>query len=433
MSVTVGRAWRDAQAVRQGKKVPDRWLVTVFFRFDDGTLVRDRTVVGEGTAIPIRTERLAKDWGEKRERELYAKGPPTKEAKIASGESVTDWYGRYYLAAEKGEVGRKNRGRPQAAIEDRKARFKKFIEPEIGHLAMRAVTPNHLRAIVEKLDEQVRLRIAFYESGEEQTGQKPGISAKTAAHIWSEVTAGLKEAVGSKRADLRIEGMTNPTIGVLGPTKTDERVQAALYPSEVVKLLGCERILLWRRRLYCMAIYTGARLSELGRITAAHVDFKHNMIQIVGKKTQVATRRVPIEPALRPLLKVLVKERPEGPLVDIPRSDGGSGASALINEDLGKAKVTRKDLFLDDANHMPFTFHGCRHTAVTHAYIAGRDETFLRIVYGHVHSEMTRRYLDSVALAKATFGTPFPPLPPSVTGVAKVIKLASQKSASHHC
>ncbi|AKU95761.1 hypothetical protein AKJ09_02425 [Labilithrix luteola] len=140
-----------------------------------------------------------------------------------------------------------------------------------------------------------------------------------------------------------------------------------------------------------------------------------------------ATRHVPIEPALRPLLKILVEERPAGPLVDCPRSDGGSGASALINEDLARAKVTRADLVRDDAQHMPFTFHGCRHTAVTHAYIAGSDETFLRIVYGHVHSEMSRRYLDSAALAKATFGTPFPRLPPRITAGVKVIKLASQK------
>jgi integrase len=180
---------------------------------------------------------------------------------------------------------------------------------------------------------------------------------------------------------------------------------------------------MWRRRLYAMAIYTGARLSELRRITAAHVDFEHGTIRIVGTKSEAAMRRVPIEASLRPLLKVLVKERPEGPLVNCPNSDGGSGASALINEDLARAKVTRAELLLDDAHHLPFTFHGCRHTAVTHAYLAGRDETYLKIVYGHTHSEMTRRYLDAMALTRSTFGTPFPPLPASLLGGARVIRL----------
>jgi hypothetical protein len=124
-------------------------------------------------------------------------------------------------------VGRKNRGRPQAAVDDRRARFTKFIEPEIGHLAMRDVTPNHLRGIVEKLDDRVRERIAFYErdDADDFTGHKPGLSGKTAAHVWSEVTAGFNEACRSKRSDLRIEALVNPRIGVAPPIKMDEREQ----------------------------------------------------------------------------------------------------------------------------------------------------------------------------------------------------------------
>jgi integrase len=405
-----------------------KFEVKIQFRWPDGAVFRKRFVVGDGTAYPIRSERQARNFGETRERELFAKGPANREEVIASSESVSKWFGRYYKAAQLGIVGRKNRGRPQAAIEDRQARFRNWIEPDIGSLPMCAVTATHLRKIVAKLDEEIRRRVAFYADDDRPSGAKPGIASKTGAHIWSEITSGFSEACGSKIAALRIEDLTNPTLGVFPPMRTDERVQAALYPSEVTSLLACEDVLMWRRRLYAMAIYTGARLSELGRMTAAHVDFEHGMIQILGKKTLVATRRVPIEPELRPLLKLLVKERPEGPLVDCPRSDGGSGASALINEDLPKAGVTREELLLDDAHHQPFTFHGCRHTAITHAYVAGRNETFLKIVYGHTHSEMTRRYLDAVALTRSTFGTPFPPLPPSILGGAQVIDLAARRA-----
>ncbi len=79
MSVTITRTWNDAKAIKQGKPVPSRWLVTVYFKWDDGKPVRDRTTVGDGTAIPLRTERLAREWGERRERELFAKGPPNKD------------------------------------------------------------------------------------------------------------------------------------------------------------------------------------------------------------------------------------------------------------------------------------------------------------------------------------------------------------------
>jgi len=97
MSVTVGRTWRDARDAKNGKSVPGRWLVTIYFKFTDGSVVRDRTVVGEGTSVPVRTERLAREWGERRERELYAKGParsdePTSRSNVPTVDAFsTPW------------------------------------------------------------------------------------------------------------------------------------------------------------------------------------------------------------------------------------------------------------------------------------------------------------------------------------------------------
>ncbi len=135
------------------------------------------------------------------------------------------------------------------------------------------------------------------------------------------------------------------------------------------------------------------------------------MVRVRGKKTTAAKRTVPIEPSLRPLLEALVDERPRGALLDVPRPDGKGGASDLVKRDLERAGLTRPDLFRDDAEHMPFTFHGLRHTCITHWTVAGRDQLFLLTAAGHTDVGMTRRYLAAASSLSAKFGQPHPPLP----------------------
>lgn len=124
---------------------------------------------------------------------------------------------------------------------------------------------------------------------------------------------------------------------------TRVRSQEALYPSEVRQLLSCEEIPLPRRRCYAVAIYTAMRRSELERLEAAHIDCEHGVITVQGTKSNAARRQIPIEPALLPLLKQLVKERPSGPLLDVPDAHGHHGAAAITKMDLdeGQAHPTR--------------------------------------------------------------------------------------------
>ncbi len=63
---------------------------------------------------------------------------------------------------------------------------------------------------------------------------------------------------------------------------------------------------------------------------------------------------------------------------------------------------------------MPFTFHGLRHTAITHWAVAGRDAKWLLLVAGHSDEAMTMRYLDKAAVVRGQFGTPHPVLPPEL-------------------
>jgi hypothetical protein len=72
---------------------------------------------------------------------------------------------------------------------------------------------------------------------------------------------------------------------------------------------------------------------------------------------------------------------------------------------------------------MPFTFHGLRHTAITHWAMAGKSQLFLLTVAGHMDVTMTKKYLGKAASVSAKFGTPHPPLPANILGGAEVIVL----------
>jgi hypothetical protein len=79
---------------------------------------------------------------------------------------------------------------------------------------------------------------------------------------------------------------------------------------------------------------------------------------------------------------------------------------------------------------MPFTFHGLRHTAITHWAVAGKSQLFLLTVAGHMDVTMTKKYLGKAASVSAKFGQPHPPLPASILGGADVVPLlARSKSA----
>jgi integrase len=157
------------------------------------------------------------------------------------------------------------------------------------------VTAADLRRIVQKLDEQVATRLRYYEaqsaSDEERNGRKPGLSAKSAQNIWSLCTAGFGEACSSKLDSLRVLEQ-DPTDGVQPPTSGDDREQAALYPSEVVQLLSCSKIPARRRITYFVAMYVGARRSELARMQAEDVDLEHGMIAIRGGARRSSRRFV---------------------------------------------------------------------------------------------------------------------------------------------
>jgi integrase len=153
------------------------------------------------------------------------------------------------------------------------------------------------------------------------------------------------------------------------------------------------------------------------------IDFEHERITVRGSKSDAAYREIPIEPALLPLLRKMAKELKTGPLLQVPSGQGRNGTADLMKVDLERAKLTRGALYRDDAHMMPFTFHGLRHTAITHWAVAGKSQLFLLTVAGHMDITMTKKYWGKAASVSAKFGTPHPALPASILGGADVIVL----------
>lgn len=191
-------------------------------------------------------------------------------------------------------------------------------------------------------------------------------------------------------------------------------------------------------------VTAGMRRGELARLYASDVDTEHDQLRVRGTKTAAAKRTIPFDPELRPLLDVLVAEegarlalaRAEGeraadaPLLDIPRGDGKGGAADLTRADLARADLARADLTRDDDSHMPFTFHGLRHTCITHWAVSGKGELFLLTAGGHADVTMTKRYVAAASSVSSKFGTPHPPIPPSLLGAGEPIRKAQESPQS---
>jgi integrase len=344
-------------------------------------------------------------------------------------DTVNEWFSRYYLAATKGEVGRKNRGAPQVTALERERKFLHWISPIIGTKSMVTIGPNDLRAVVRKLDDAIRTRLRFYETATPEqarrTGHKPGISAKAARNIWGECTNAFREACSSKIETLRVRD-DDPTRGVQPPLMTDAREQAALYPSELLALLSApaDKVPTYRRILYAVAAYTGLRAGELRGLVPEAVDFEHGVLNVrrqsrAGKlartKTAAGRRQVPIEAELAPLLEVLVDLAADGePLLRIPPPED---CAELVRKDLIAAGCDREELFADDAERHHFTFHGLRHTCLTHWAVAGKGVQFLSAA-GHTDLATTQGYVDVALMVSGGFGQPHPPIPGNLVAEA---------------
>jgi integrase len=278
---------------------------------------------------------------------------------------------------------------------------------------VRTFTSADVERLVEALDQKIRL----------DEDDEHHLSWKTASNVWVLVSKMGKDLVNAKRRDLRVRE-DNPAERVHAPERGSRPAKQYLYPSEFELLVGCKGIDLAFRTLYAMATYTYMRSNELAALGWDDVDLAHNVIHItksvdrathkVKSTKSGTTRRIPIEPALRPVLSRLHQERDgESAVLWMPDHED---RAILLRQHLELAGVKRAELFTSDAQRRHITFHDLRATGITWAAVRGDDPLRIKQRAGHLGFSTTEIYIREAENLREGFGEAFPALPPELTG-----------------
>jgi integrase len=297
------------------------------------------------------------------------------------------------------------------------ALLERHLLPELGEFDVRHVARDDLKRLVGKLDAKVK-------RGNSDDG-KP-FSAKTAINAWGVARALFRDAQRAKDVTLCVRE-DNPADGVARPDAGAKKAKTYLWPSEFDALVRAERMPRRWRRLFALAVYMYARAGEISALTWDAVDLEHGAVLIhvaedrVRKRGVRATktetaRRIPIEPALLPLLRAMHEQAGgKGRVFKMPSVGILSRKLKLY---LKRAGVTRSDQFKSDATRKAITFHDLRATGIT--WMAARGDDPLRIMQraGHADFETTKIYMREAENLAATFGDVFPVLPVDLMGFA---------------
>ncbi len=314
-------------------------------------------------------------------------------------------------------------------------RYKNYVAPVIGTKAIREVTPNNLREVVQRLDETV---------------QQDKLSWRTANKVWALTTKLFSDACGSKVTALRVRE-DNPAKSVKGPDRGEKKSKQWLYPSEVLALLSHELVPVRWRLLYALAVYLYLRPGELAALDWSDVNLEHGFVNVHRsldlkidtksgvkphqkrhrhfellskadsmKATKTGTaRRVPIHPSLMPLMKALHEQaKGKGPVIELPSVDG---LADTLRGHLTRAGVTRSDLHKDVATSKRVTFYDLRATGITWEVLAGTPHVSVMQRAGHEQFQTTLGYIREADAVGINAGTPFPQLPETLLREGRIV------------
>lgn len=136
--------------------------------------------------------------------------------------------------------------------------------------------------------------------------------------------------------------------------------------------------------LYIIVIFslaTGARKSEIMKLTWKDVDFERN-VAVLYKTKNGETRALPVVAYLKELLQELYKNRREDTTLIFPRKDGQKPVSIRKAWDTSLKKAEVED----------FRFHDLRHCAASYLAMNGATLAEIAAVLGHKTLAMVKRY-----------------------------------------
>ncbi len=371
----------DAKTIPVGVRVSKANGRRQFIRFDPGTTREEALALAPVLAARVRH---AVDAG--------------------TDETVSEYAARWLTERERRGIG---------TVGHDRGRLRKHVLPILGLLDVRTFGREDVERVVEDLDRKILLD----EDHEEHLGWK------TASNVWVLVSRMCKDMVDAKRRDLRVRE-DYPAARVRPPERGEPPAKQYLYPSEFSRLVSCPAIDVDFRTLYAVAVYTYARSNELAALTWDDVDLEHGVIHITksidretrkvkGTKTGT-TRRIPIEPALRPVLERLRAQSAQARgkrakhVLWMPDHED---RAILLRQHLRTAQVTRAELFESDAHRKHVTFHDLRATGITWCAVRGDDPLRIKQRAGHKAFSTTEIYIREAENLREGFGEPFPTLP----------------------
>jgi integrase len=211
----------------------------------------------------------------------------------------------------------------------------------------------------------------------------------------------------------------NPSVDVRGPDEGVKKSKSYIFPAEFMALISCERVPIRWRRLFTLAVYTYTRAAELEALELEDIDFERRLIHIHRaidrtndgdvKETKTNNpRRIPIEPALMPLLEVMQAEATGRRVLTMPPV---CDLAPRLRQYLEWAGVGRAELFANDATRKQMTFHDLRATGITWMAIRGDEPIKIMRRASHENIATTMGYVREAENLEHPVGEVFPPLP----------------------
>jgi integrase len=402
------------------EEVDGRVYARVTVTLEDGRKVRRRVRL-DATMTKREARREAKRLSKDAESYVFEpeRGGPAKPLPSRSTLTVEDFHARW-------ADDRERRGR----VSER-GRYDVHIKPVLGSKLIVKITKDDARRLSAELDEKVLANELHW---------------TTAVKAWGVATKMFKDAVESKVATLRVLDV-NPFAGVRGPERGVKKSKQWLYPSEVTKLLACQDVPIRWRRLYALSVYLYTRPEELAALECEDVNLEHGYVfihravdlrtgEIKPTKTK-RTRKVPIKPALVPLLSQFVAAYRTGPII---RSEAENreiehglppveDLAATLRAHLLRAGVPRTDLHAKTTTTKRMTFYDLRATGITWEAVAKTEMLTIMQRAGHDEPKTTLGYIREAESVGVQVGTPFLTLP---SELLETPITASDKGLSDH-
>ena len=284
------------------------------------------------------------------------------------------------------------------------ARYREIVEkniiPKLGHVPVRKLTAVHIEAFEAELQREgwvkARAKQKVKEGEEAPIQEKRGLSAQTALHVHRTLSQALGHAV-------RLGVLFKNPARQVKPPRPPSREIKILDKNEITTLLNAAKAV----GLYVpvlVAVTTGMRRGELLALrwsdidpTAALLTVNQSLERIKGKfgfkspKTKTSRRTITLPTITVQALGRHLKEQHEARLkLGLGRDPRGLVFARPDGQPMDADTLTKAfRRLVASAKVTPITFHGLRHTHISHLLMEGFHAKVVSERAGHAHVNIT--------------------------------------------